>query len=232
MVPLPDENSADPLLIQAGPYPYLPYDRDAWKGELPPGDSLIPISPFRFIVERKLYLHNMGHAVCAYLGMERGYHTIADAIEDPEIRWVVREAMTESACALAGRYRKGVDELLLYSEDLMRRFGNRALGDTCERVGRDIPRKLARTDRLTGTALSVLGAGGHPVYIAIGAAAALNLSCAENPASFLTKYSQLADGEYYHDTLAFSSMLCSRRPLSDLIRRADTVLSERVGMVM
>ena len=61
-----------------------------------PIKNIIPISPFRFIIERKLYVHNMGHAVCAYLGSLKGYTYICEAIADPEIRVIVREAMTES----------------------------------------------------------------------------------------------------------------------------------------
>ena len=38
-------------------------------------------------------------------------------------------------------------------EDLIFRFKNRALGDTVHRVGRDLCRKLAREDRITGAML-------------------------------------------------------------------------------
>lgn len=65
--------------------------------------------------------------------------------------------------------------------DLIRRFGNTALGDTCARVGGDIPRKLALSDRLTGAFLQAYGEGIFSVYICIGAAAALVKYMRENP---------------------------------------------------
>ena len=43
MVPLPDKNAADPLLVRAEAYPVLPYDRDACIGELPKAQGLIPV---------------------------------------------------------------------------------------------------------------------------------------------------------------------------------------------
>ncbi|NLE13179.1 MAG: mannitol dehydrogenase [Clostridiales bacterium] len=176
MVPLPDPETAksDPLLVRAEAYGVLPCDADAFVGDIPKIKNIHPVSPFDFVIQTKLYIHNMGHAICAYLGMRSGYTYISDAIADPEIRIIVREAMTESAVALAKRFNKPFDELIEHTNDLIRRFGNRALRDTCARVGADIPRKLAASDRLTGAASSVLEAGGKPVFIAVGAAAALD----------------------------------------------------------
>jgi mannitol-1-phosphate 5-dehydrogenase len=41
----------------------------------------------------------------------------------------------------------------VHIDDLLRRFGNQALGDTIFRVGRDLPRKLSREDRIIGAML-------------------------------------------------------------------------------
>jgi mannitol-1-phosphate 5-dehydrogenase len=63
--------------------------------------------------------------------------------------------MEEAASALALEY-PGVyslQELMDHIEDLLRRFKNQALGDTVFRVGRDLPRKLSRDDRLVGAML-------------------------------------------------------------------------------
>jgi len=40
-----------------------------------------------------------------------------------------------------------------YIDDLIQRFNNKALGDTPYQVGRDLPRKLSRNDRLIGAIL-------------------------------------------------------------------------------
>ena len=189
----------------------------------------MPVSPFRFIIERKLYIHNMGHAVCAYLGMYKGYTYISEAIADPEIRVIVREAMTESAVALAKRFSMPFDELIEHTNDLIRRFGNTALGDTCARVGADIPRKLANSDRLTGGALSVVEAGGHPGYIAVGAASALAKHIAENggdAAEIFASLTGVNDGEYRMAALALYEKFASGASLPEIIAAADALLYE------
>jgi len=231
MVPIPDPEliRVDPLLVRAEEYPVLPCDRDAFVGEVPQIRNVLPVSPFRFIIERKLYIHNMGHAICAYFGMYKGYEYISQAIADPEIRIIVREAMTESAVALAKRFAMPFDELILHTDDLIRRFGNTALGDTCARVGADVPRKLAAADRLTGASLSVLEAGGHPVYIAAGAAAALCRHLQDNPGDPAETFAALTGtnaGEYPTAALALYASLANGASLAEIITAADGLLYE------
>jgi len=230
MVPVPDPALAkiDPLLVRAEEYAVLPCDRDAFVGAVPEIPNVIPVSPFRFVIERKLYIHNMGHAVCAYLGMYKGYDYICQAIADPEIRVIVREAMTESAVALAKRFSMPFDELMEHTNDLIRRFGNTALGDTCMRVGADIPRKLAKSDRLTGASLSVLASDGHPAFIAAGAAAALAQYTAENGGDYREHFKTLTgadDGEYAENVLALYPLFASGASLGDVTGAADGILS-------
>jgi mannitol-1-phosphate 5-dehydrogenase len=57
--------------------------------------------------------------------------------------------------------------------DLLERFRNRALMDTCQRVGGDPARKLGKDDRLIGSSLLALEQGITPAYIAVGAAGAV-----------------------------------------------------------
>jgi mannitol-1-phosphate 5-dehydrogenase len=63
--------------------------------------------------------------------------------------------MREAAAALVmeypGSYSK--EDLTAHIEDLIARFKNKALGDGVHRVGRDLSRKLAREDRITGAML-------------------------------------------------------------------------------
>ena len=226
MVPLPDPKltEREPLLVRAERYGVLPYDRDAWKGELPDVGGLMPFSPFRFAVERKLWIHNMGHAVCAYLGLLRGYTTIAESIGDPAIRVAVREAMISSARALAGRYGEDLGELLEHSEDLIRRFGNQALGDTCARVGNDVPRKLAKSDRLTGAALSVIEDGRRPVWLSLGAAAAYREYEKEGGDAAFEALTGVDGGAYRDDAMRFYRMVREGKSVEELIRSADEML--------
>ena len=175
MVPVQTEEmkSGEPLRVCVERYGFLPVDRDAFKGEVPEIPNLFPASPFDFYIKRKLYLHNMGHALCAYLGGYMGMKFIWQAIEDPDILCIVQNAMLESAAALSKRYGEPLENLLLHADDLLERFRNRALMDTCARVGGDPVRKLGADDRLIGAARLMLAQNLSPAYITIGAAGAL-----------------------------------------------------------
>ena len=67
MVPVQTEEmkDGDPMRVCVEKYGFLPVDLDAFKGDVPKIDRLVPFSPFDFYIKRKLYVHNMGHAVCA-----------------------------------------------------------------------------------------------------------------------------------------------------------------------
>ena len=173
MVPVAAPNLEDPLRVAVEEYGFLPVDRDAFIGAPPEIEGLIPYSPFSFYEERKLYLHNMGHAICAYLGAMHNIETIAGAISDPSIRLLTQCAMIESAAMLSKKYSVPFAGIYDHAEDLLLRFGNAALGDTCERVCRDPMRKLKAGDRLAGAMAQCREHGIHTVYIALGYAAAL-----------------------------------------------------------
>ena len=172
MVPVA-QNSADPLHITVEEYGLLPVDAAAFRGSVPNVPNLLPYSPFAFYEERKLYLHNMGHCICAALGLQSGIEALADAIAMPEIYRAVREAMAESAAMLSRKYNQPLPELTEHAADLLRRFGNRALGDSCERVARDPLRKLSADDRLAGALRNCEALGLPCTHIARGYAAVL-----------------------------------------------------------
>ena len=175
MVPVQTEamRGGDPLRLCVEEYAQLFADRAAFRGEIPTIEGLISDAPFAFYLERKLFIHNMGHAVAAYAGALRDYDYIWEAISDPGILTLVRGAMRESAAALCQKHGRGHGELELYIQDLLRRFGNRQLGDTIARVGRDLPRKLAEGDRLFGAAGLCGAYGVDCAHIRKGVAAAL-----------------------------------------------------------
>ena len=152
-------------------YGYLPVDKDAFIGEIPQIPAMVPYSPFDFYIKRKLYVHNMGHATCAYLGDLLGLEFIWQAIDAADIRILVQNAMLESALALSKKYGADLSALQLHITDLLGRFTNAALKDTCMRVGGDPARKLSPDDRMIGSATLALEQGITPAYIAVGAAA-------------------------------------------------------------
>ncbi|GAG14331.1 unnamed protein product, partial [marine sediment metagenome] len=116
-----------------------------------------------------------GHAACAYLGFLEGHALIWQAMESDVPRETALGAMRESGRALLstyeGEWTEG--EMEEHIRDLARRFGNRALGDSVYRVGRDLPRKLAPDDRLIGALRLQLAAGVEPANTMKAVAAAL-----------------------------------------------------------
>lgn len=175
MVPVQtgEMKDGDPMRVCVEGYGFLPVDKAAFKGEIPQIAGMVPFDPFDFYIKRKLYIHNMGHATCAYLGDLMGLEYIYEAIDVPEIRIIVQNAMLESAVALSQTYGVELSSILCHIEDLLYRFTNKALQDTCARVGGDPARKLSYEDRLIGSSLLIQKTGVVPAYTAIGAAAGL-----------------------------------------------------------
>ncbi len=138
------------LRICVEAYDHLPVDAEGFVGQPPYIYNMECVTPFDLYIQRKLYIHNMGHAAVAYLGALKGYHYIWEAVGDSAISELARAAMKESATAIATEHGVTVAPLFEHIEDLLRRFANLKLGDTIERVGRDLPRKLAPCDRLVG----------------------------------------------------------------------------------
>lgn len=183
MVPplTPEMRAQDKLLICVEPYSELPVDKDAFRGEIPDLVGLIPYTPFEFYIKRKLFLHNGGHALCAYLGYEKGYEYIWQAIADPEIYEAAKASMMTSAHALVAKFGEGVRSNVESNvTDLLFRFQNKALKDTVARVGADPVRKLRRNDRIVGAALFAIEQGVDPSPIVKGIAAALRFDREED----------------------------------------------------
>jgi mannitol-1-phosphate 5-dehydrogenase len=179
--PTPEMRAQDPSLIVVEPYKELPVDRRGFIGEPPSVVGMIPFAPFSFFTERKLYIHNAGHSVLAYLGYLKGYEYGYQALADEDIYFQARGAMEESARALHRKYNPPAGSLPENIDDLLQRFGNVALGDTILRLGRDPLRKLGRTDRLIGAALNALAEGVMPTNLVTGIVAGLRFSHPGDP---------------------------------------------------
>ncbi|MDR1505573.1 MAG: mannitol-1-phosphate 5-dehydrogenase [Treponema sp.] len=162
MVPVmrKEDLASDPLLLFAEEYETLIVDRRGFKGPLPDVKAVCPVEPIEAYVDRKLFIHNLGHAASAYLGYRQvpaagqGL-SIPRAMALPGVEEAVRGAMNQSAEALLAEY-PGVftrQDLSRHIDDLAARFKNSALADSVYRVGRDLPRKLSRDDRLAGAML-------------------------------------------------------------------------------
>lgn len=161
------------LRVWVEEYDELPVDKEAFVGEIPSLNHIIPFSPFGFYIKRKIFIHNMGHAICAYLGWQKGFSHIYECVNDDEIRDIVKVGMENVAIALNIEYGVPLHEVMENVYNLLERFGNKYLGDTVLRVGRDPIRKLDKNDRLTGAALYCVSYGTEPNSIIKGIASCL-----------------------------------------------------------
>jgi mannitol-1-phosphate 5-dehydrogenase len=175
MVPLQTVEMQDgnPLRVCVEAYAFLPVDKDAFKGDIPNLAGMIPFDNFDCYIKRKLFIHNLGHGICASLGMIRGNNFIYEAVNHGGILFIAQNAMLESALALSAKYQAPLADLCLHIRDLLLRFSNKALGDTCARVGADMARKLGNKDRFIGALRCCAEEGVQPAFISAGTAAAL-----------------------------------------------------------
>ncbi|MBE0655295.1 MAG: mannitol-1-phosphate 5-dehydrogenase, partial [Bacteroidales bacterium] len=154
MVPIMTERDLenDPLQVFAEPYNTLILDEKAFRNPIPDIKGLAPKKNMKAWVDRKLFIHNLGHVCLAYLGFikNQSWKYTWEALNDREIRNEVFLCMQESASVLLKMYPNEFtrDDLTAHIKDLLDRFGNKALGDTIFRVGCDLGRKLGPEDRL------------------------------------------------------------------------------------
>ncbi len=156
MVPIMTKKDVEQDLLQvfAEPYNTLILDKKAFKNPIPDIAGLSPKENMKAWVDRKLFIHNLGHAAAAYMGYLHNplFIYLYEALNVPEIFNEAKATMQQSAKALIKRYPNEFtsESLNQHINDLLSRFQNRALGDTIFRVGCDLPRKLGPDDRLVG----------------------------------------------------------------------------------
>jgi mannitol-1-phosphate 5-dehydrogenase len=159
MVPLmkEEDKKGDLVWIYAEPYNTLIVDKKGFKNPLPPVRDLWAVENIKAYVDRKLFIHNLGHSASAYFGYQYDSEMtfIYEALEVPGIYKTVRECMKQSAVALNRAYPKDLtlQDLQNHINNLLFRFQNKSLGDTIFRVGRDLYRKLDKNERLVGPML-------------------------------------------------------------------------------
>lgn len=156
MVPImtKDDLNDDPLMIFAESYNTLIVDKQGFKGIIPKVKGLSAKENIQAWVDRKAFIHNLGHATTAYVGSfyHPGATYIYEVLNDEKVLDTTRKVMLQSAKILMTFYPKDFtfDDLERHIDDLITRFQNRALKDTIFRVGQDLPRKLGIDDRFAG----------------------------------------------------------------------------------
>lgn len=142
--------SSDPLVIIAEDYNEWTADLNSRIGEPPEIKGLEWVNNQEARLKRKLYIHNTGHAVCAYLGSLKGYKFIHESASDNWISSCIRNAIYESGKAVAKEFEFDELEIKDYAENLLKRLPLDVLPDSIERVVREPIRKLGANDRFLG----------------------------------------------------------------------------------
>lgn len=150
MVPSAEPTMKDPLLLQVEPYEQLPYDVSCWRGAPVQLHGGVACDNFDYYIKRKLFVHNLGHAVAGYFGFLKGCRYIHEAMGNPALAALSRAAMEESGRALNLEFPDCCALTAQHIDDLSSRFCNRALADPVARVCLDPLRKLGPEDRLVG----------------------------------------------------------------------------------
>lgn len=149
------EVEKDPLVVFAEPYNTLILDGKGFKSSVPDVEGLAPKNNIGAWVDRKAFIHNLGHATAAYYGYFHFSEAVYmyEVLADKKIFRFTRDVMLESAQTLRMVYPEDFtyDDLEEHIDDLLFRFRNTALQDTIFRVGQDLPRKLGPDDRFMGS---------------------------------------------------------------------------------
>jgi len=154
MVPIMthEDIRVDPLQVFAEPYNRLIVAKNSFKNPIPDVAFLAPKENIKAWVDRKLFIHNLGHAAAAYVGFQAHPDAvfISDVLEDVKLFQAVRQTMLQAADILQVLYPNEFtyQQLEEHIDDLLHRFRNKSLGDTLFRVGCDLYRKLGPEDRL------------------------------------------------------------------------------------
>jgi len=154
MVPIisREQMSDDPLAVYAEAYNTLILSKRNFLNPIPKIPELAPKDNIKAWVDRKLFIHNFGHATLAYLSALKNpdYIYTWEALADKELYEEVYETMKEAAVILHSVYPDefSIEQLDIHILDLLKRFANKSLGDTIYRVGCDLTRKLGPDDRI------------------------------------------------------------------------------------
>jgi mannitol-1-phosphate 5-dehydrogenase len=177
VVPRPEP---DPLFIVTEDYNEWTARADAFLGPKPDGLDALELVPDQDArLERKLFVHNGGHAICGYFGFRRGHRYIHEAVGDGFVAEHVLGALDEIGEVVRRKHGFSAESIDAYKQDLVRRGSIPEMCDEIVRVVRDPIRKLSPRERLLGPALLAVEYGLPRRWLVRGIAAALHC---DNPA--------------------------------------------------
>jgi len=181
VVPRPEP---DPLVIVAEDYNEWTVRAEAFKGPKPAALGRLELVENQTArLERKLFVHNGGHAVCGYVGFHRGHKYVHEAVADPVVAEHVLGALDELGEVVRRRHGFSAESIHQYKQDLCRRGAVPEMRDEILRVVRDPIRKLSPRERLVAPARLAVEYGLPRRWIVRGIVAALRYSHPGDPQS-------------------------------------------------
>jgi mannitol-1-phosphate 5-dehydrogenase len=165
---------SDPLKLLGEEYSEWTADRKAMRGpDLPSIRTLDLVEDQTRYLQRKLYIHNAGHATFGYLGFLKGYTYIHEAAGDSEIMAVCEKAIEESGWAIEKEFGFPAEVIRAYRSALTDKCVSPELPDEISRVVREPIRKLGKDERFFGPIELMLRHGRQPEWLLYGVCAAL-----------------------------------------------------------
>lgn len=114
----------------------------------------------------KLRMLNGAHSALAYLGLERGYRFVDEALADSDLRQLVEDLIAEASTSFTAA--PGQD-LAAYADRLVVRMANPALGHRLEQIATDGSQKIKQRWLATLADRRALGSRSPAILRALGA---------------------------------------------------------------
>ncbi|MEC1177504.1 mannitol-1-phosphate 5-dehydrogenase [Metasolibacillus meyeri] len=180
---VPNQRHEEPLTVAVEPFFEWVIDASMIHTQMPKLDDVLFVPDLTPFIERKLFTVNTGHATVAYLGYQKGYETIYEAMQDQEIVATVRVALQETGYVLTTVYGFDKEQQNAYINKVLNRFSNFYVSDELIRVGRSPLRKLSRYERFIKPASMLLALGQQPEALLEGIKAAFQFDVASDTES-------------------------------------------------
>ena len=171
VVPRPEP---DPLVIIAEDYNEWTARAEAFKGQKPAALCALELVDNQSArLERKLFVHNGGHAVCGYTGFHCRHKYVHEAVADKVVAEHVLGALDELGEVVRRKHGFSAESMDAYKQDLCLRGAIPEMRDEILRVVRDPIRKLSPRERLVAPAKLALEYGLSRKWIVKGIVGAL-----------------------------------------------------------
>ncbi len=220
VVPRPEPGR---LAIDAEDYNEWTARADTFRGAKPAALAALElVSNQAARLERKLFIHNGGHAVCGYAAFHRGHRYIHEAVADPAVAEQVLGALDELGAVVEQKWGFSPESIAEYQRDLCRRGAVPELRDEVLRVVRDPIRKLSPRERLVAPAKLAVEYGLSRRRIVRGIVSALRYRHADDPQSV-----ELAERLAEHGLPRVLAEICDIGPDSPLAAEIEAAWLER-----